>query len=119
MSAPCEHLEDLALAPMPEGGCFECLAIGDTWVHLRFCVECEMTRCCNDSKNQHSMKHALADGHALTGNVDPLAFIGPLFNDQSALAKLPLGYFAADELSPERSLVVHSPSFRIAWMAAA
>jgi hypothetical protein len=44
---------------MPEGGCFECLAIGDTWLHLRFCVECEMTRCCNDSKNQHAMKHAL------------------------------------------------------------
>ena len=71
MNAACDHLEDLPLVDMPEGGCFECLAIGDTWVHLRFCVECEMTRCCNDSKNQHAMKHALADGHPVIRSKEP------------------------------------------------
>ena len=62
---------------------------------------------------------ALADGHALAGNVEPLAFFGPVFDDQSALAKLPLGDFAVDQLLGERGVVVHSPSFRSAWMAAA
>lgn len=71
MTAPCEHLEDLPLDPMPEGGCFECLAIGDTWVHLRFCVTCRMTRCCDDSKNQHSRKHWMADGHTVIRSKEP------------------------------------------------
>jgi len=50
---------------MPEGGCEECLKIGDTWVHLRFCVTCQKTLCCNDSKNQHASKHWQASGHGV------------------------------------------------------
>ncbi len=50
---------------MPDGGCEECLKIGDSWVHLRFCVTCERTLCCNDSKNQHSRNHWEASGHGV------------------------------------------------------
>ena len=39
------------------------LAIGDTWVHLRYCVTCKETRCCDDSKNRHARKHAATAGH--------------------------------------------------------
>jgi pimeloyl-ACP methyl ester carboxylesterase len=56
---------------MPEGGCEECLKIGDSWVHLRYCVSCKRTLCCNDSKNQHASKHWQASGHTQWGtNVD-------------------------------------------------
>ena len=65
MSAPCKHLEDVPLEPMPEGGCEECLKIGDTWVHLRYCVTCKATLCCNDSKNQHARKHWESSGHGV------------------------------------------------------
>lgn len=48
---------------MREGGCEECLAMGDTWVHLRYCVECGHTGCCNSSKNKHATKHWETTGH--------------------------------------------------------
>ena len=30
MSTPCAHLENVANDPVPQGGCGECLALGDT-----------------------------------------------------------------------------------------
>lgn len=60
MAQPCEHLTNLALEPIEPGGCVECLAIGGTWVHLRYCTTCKMIRCCDDSPNQHASKHAAA-----------------------------------------------------------
>ncbi len=71
MSAPCPHLEDIPLVDMPEGGCEDCLAIGDSWVHLRFCVACGGTRCCDSSKNQHARKHAAATGHGVIRSKEP------------------------------------------------
>ena len=67
----CEDLQDLTLDPIPEGGCFECLAVGDTWVHLRYCVTCKKIRCCDDSPNQHSRKHWMADGHNVIRSAEP------------------------------------------------
>jgi len=71
MSTPCAHLENVANDPVPQGGCGECLALGDTWVHLRLCVECGNIGCCNDSKNQHAMKHAKAHGHPVVRSAEP------------------------------------------------
>ena len=59
----CDELQDIPLEDMPAGGCTECLAIGDTWVHLRYCTTCKETRCCDDSKNTHARIHAQASGH--------------------------------------------------------
>ena len=56
---------------MPEGGCEDCLAIGDTWVHLRFCVTCGGTRCCDNSKNQHATKHWESSGHEVIRSKEP------------------------------------------------
>lgn len=68
---PCEHLVGLPLDPMPEGGCVECLAIGGTWVHLRYCVTCKETRCCESSPNQHARKHAASAGHPVVRSKEP------------------------------------------------
>ena len=59
----CDELENVSLEDMPSGGCIECLEMGDTWVHLRYCVTCKETRCYDDSKNTHARKHGLAVGH--------------------------------------------------------
>jgi signal transduction histidine kinase len=67
----CPELTDVPLDPMPPGGCIECLAIGDTWVHLRFCVECQKTHCCDDSKNRHARKHSEATGHPVIRSKEP------------------------------------------------
>jgi len=62
---------------------------------------------------------AAADGHPLASNVEALSFLGTVFDDEAALAKLALGRFAIDEYCSQRMVVVHSASFRIASMAAA
>ena len=67
----CEDLIEIPLETMPPGGCIECLAAGDTWVHLRYCVACKETRCCEDSKNQHARKHASGSGHPVIRSKEP------------------------------------------------
>lgn len=71
MPEPCEDLVDLPLDPMPEGGCTDCLAIGGTWVHLRYCVSCGGTHCCDDSPNRHARKHAESSGHFVIRSKEP------------------------------------------------
>lgn len=57
MATPCEHLENLAMEPIEPEGCVDCIAIGGIWVHLRYCVNCRMIRCCDDSPNRHARRH--------------------------------------------------------------
>lgn len=67
----CEHLLAVENTPKPEGGCPDCLAAGDTWVHLRFCVTCNRVGCCDDSKNRHASRHAAAAGHPVLRTKEP------------------------------------------------
>ncbi len=68
---PCEHLQDIPLDPMPAGGCEECLKTGDTWLHLRFCVTCRRTLCCDGSPNRHARHHAEESGHPVIRSKEP------------------------------------------------
>ncbi len=67
----CDELRNVPLDPMPEGGCLDCLAIGSAWVHLRFCVTCGETRCCDSSVNQHARKHAAEMRHPVVRSKEP------------------------------------------------
>jgi signal transduction histidine kinase len=67
----CEHLSAVENTPKPEGGCPDCEAVGDTWVHLRFCVTCNRVGCCDDSKNRHATRHAAATGHPVLRTKEP------------------------------------------------
>lgn len=70
--AKCEHLEDVAWDPLPpNAGCEECLKIGSTWVHLRHCLTCAQTLCCNDSPNRHALAHTKAAGHPTMRSAEP------------------------------------------------
>ena len=62
---------------------------------------------------------APADGHSLAGNVEPGAFLGPVFDYETALRKLAFGRFAFDDSGSQRGVVLHSASFRSALTAAA
>ncbi|HEX9890388.1 MAG TPA: ATP-binding protein [Nitriliruptorales bacterium] len=68
---PCDHLDDISTGPRPEGGCAECLEMGDTWVHLRYCDGCRAVGCCDDSKNRHARAHATASGHPVVRSLEP------------------------------------------------
>lgn len=85
MSKPCEHLENIPLDPMPEGGCEDCLAMGDTWVHLRYCVTCGKTGCCDSSKNKHAHKHADESGHPTVRSKEPDEYWAYCYVDDVAI----------------------------------
>ncbi|MEX1125059.1 MAG: UBP-type zinc finger domain-containing protein [Acidimicrobiia bacterium] len=62
---PCEHIDLIQEVEPGSAGCAECLAIGDTWFHLRLCLSCGNVGCCDQSKNTHARKHAGVSEHPI------------------------------------------------------
>lgn len=72
MPNPCAHLGQIQdVSPRTPNGCEECLQSGDTWVHLRLCLECGHVGCCNSSKNKHATKHFGQTQHAIMQSLEP------------------------------------------------
>jgi uncharacterized UBP type Zn finger protein len=68
----CSHLDQLKTTkPNTPEGCEECLALGDSWVHLRLCVTCGHVGCCVNSKNRHATRHYRGTGHPLIASYQP------------------------------------------------
>jgi len=65
VTSSCEHFEpDLRVdAPLPV--CSACVEVGDTWVHLRQCLTCGQTNCCDLSPNRHATAHFRETGHPM------------------------------------------------------
>lgn len=71
-TAICSHLA--AIRTLPEAAdrnCEACTAMGDTWVHLRMCLECGLVGCCDSSKNRHATRHHQASGHPVARSIEP------------------------------------------------
>jgi uncharacterized UBP type Zn finger protein len=49
----------------------ECLASGDTWVHLRLCPACGHVGCCDESKNKHATKHFGSTHRPIVTSLEP------------------------------------------------
>ena len=48
MAAQCTHAGTIKKDVKPRTkGCEECLKSGDTWLHLRMCLECGHVGCCD------------------------------------------------------------------------
>ena len=70
--ATCEHITNAhEHEPNTPNGCEECMATGDTWVHLRLCLECGHVGCCDSSKNRHATKHNGTTGHPVIQSFQP------------------------------------------------
>ena len=68
----CEHFDRLESPVEPASDvCDQCVALGDTWIHLRSCLICGMTGCCDNSKNRHARAHFVEDGHPLVRSIEP------------------------------------------------
>ncbi len=66
MADVCTHLDSIVVARKDRvDGCEECLELGDTWVHLRQCLQCGHVGCCDASRNKHATQHFQATGHPL------------------------------------------------------
>lgn len=62
----CPHAEHHVKDVRPGStGCEECLKTGDTWVHLRMCLECGHVGCCDSSKNRHARAHFDSSRHPI------------------------------------------------------
>jgi Zn-finger in ubiquitin-hydrolases and other protein len=67
----CTHLSSVKRVTPSGDGCVECLASGDSWVHLRVCRTCGHVGCCDDSKNRHARKHSKGSGHPIISSFEP------------------------------------------------
>ena len=67
---PCAHVPAHPAAPTSRV-CNECVAMGDTWVHLRTCLHCGHVGCCDDSKNKHATRHFHSTGHPVIQSAQP------------------------------------------------
>jgi hypothetical protein len=67
----CTHLNLVKPVTPSADGCEECLAMGDTWVHLRLCRICGHVGCCDDSKNRHARKHFQKASHPIISSFEP------------------------------------------------
>ena len=71
MSNVCEHFA-LARDVRPNSdGCEECLAAGDSWIHLRMCLMCGHVGCCDESDNRHARGHWADSGHPIVRSQEP------------------------------------------------
>jgi uncharacterized UBP type Zn finger protein len=68
----CPHIEQADINIRPHSkGCEQCLAMGDTWVHLRVCLQCGQVGCCDSSKNKHASTHARTSKHPMVRSLEP------------------------------------------------
>lgn len=71
MATKCTHQNQIQTVQAKTTGCEECLATGDTWVHLRLCVECGHVGCCDSSRNKHATKHFQTTQHPIVQSFEP------------------------------------------------
>jgi len=71
MATACRHLDEIRFTHTSTRVCEECVALGDTWVHLRLCLECGHVGCCDSSKNRHATAHFHHTAHPLIRSLEP------------------------------------------------
>ena len=67
----CTHTDQIRPVEPVSDVCDECVKMGDTWVHLRWCRTCGHVGCCDSSKNKHATKHFRTSGHPIIQSLEP------------------------------------------------
>lgn len=72
MARTCSHLQQpQKITATKTHLCEDCIKTGDSWVHLRMCMECGHVGCCDSSKNRHATKHFHATKHPVMRSAEP------------------------------------------------
>lgn len=72
MARACSHLmQHHKITHADKHLCEDCIKTGDSWVHLRLCMECGHVGCCDSSKNKHATKHFHATKHPVIRSAEP------------------------------------------------
>ena len=82
MAGNCSHLSEIQEVEPHAMGCEDCLKTGDSWVHLRLCMECGHVGCCDSSKNKHAAEHFHATDHAIIKSFEPDEEWGYCYKDK-------------------------------------
>jgi uncharacterized UBP type Zn finger protein len=69
--AQCTHLDQIKITNTDSHVCEDCVKTGDSWVHLRLCLECGHVGCCDSSKNRHAARHFERTSHPLMRSIEP------------------------------------------------
>ena len=97
MTQPCDHLQpELELDP-PLAVCSACVEIGASWVHLRQCLACGRTLCCDNSPNRHATAHNREAGHPMIRSAEPDEDWRWCYPDDILYLPGPNGYEVAEE----------------------
>lgn len=67
----CQHFDSGSEVAPPLGVCTSCVEIGSTWYHLRQCLNCGGTSCCDNSPNRHATAHFHETGHPMMRSAQP------------------------------------------------
>jgi uncharacterized UBP type Zn finger protein len=67
----CDHFEADLQLEMPLAFCTACVEIGATWEHLRQCLTCGRTSCCDRSPNRHATTHYRETAHPMIRSAEP------------------------------------------------
>lgn len=90
MEEGCEHFGHARPVTPGADGCEECLRAGDTWVHLRLCLDCGHVGCCDSSKNRHATRHFRTTDHPVIRSFEPGEGWGWCYVDQLYVPSVPL-----------------------------
>jgi uncharacterized UBP type Zn finger protein len=71
VTSHCEHFEPEPRVDAPLQVCSSCVEMGSTWVHLRQCLACGRTGCCDESPNRHATAHYRETGHPMIRTAEP------------------------------------------------
>ena len=96
MHEPCSHGASIADVPAPRDVCEACVEIGSTWVHLRQCLTCGRTLCCDDSPNRHMSAHWRETGHPVMRGASPGEHWTWCFADDAMVHRTAIGWETYD-----------------------
>jgi len=97
MASPCEHLETSVEVEAPLDVCSSCVPMGSAWVHLRQCLNCGLTGCCDNSPNQHATAHFHETGHPMIRSAEPEEDWRWCYPDELFYVPGPNGYELAED----------------------
>ncbi|MBA3779705.1 MAG: UBP-type zinc finger domain-containing protein [Chloroflexi bacterium] len=66
----CSHVDTIRQVTPSAQGCEDCLRLGETWVHLRLCMNCGHVGCCDSSTNRHATAHHRESGHPIVESLE-------------------------------------------------
>jgi low temperature requirement protein LtrA len=67
----CEHEPEAQIfRPRTADGCEECVKNNYKWIHLRLCLSCGHTGCCDSSVYKHATKHFAETGHPMMASLE-------------------------------------------------